>query len=460
MTSRILVVDDDAAILKLINQILKSSGYEVVLAETGEKALALLDDSIYAILLDMKMPKMSGEETLREAKKRFPDLPVIMLTAHGTIRSAVDLIKAGAYDYLTKPIDKNLLLKTLKNGVENYNLKREIASLKSSFDSQYHFRNLIGKSPAMQTVLYLANQVIDSDVSILITGESGTGKEVIARAIHTASNRRNAPFVAVNCAAIPFDLLESQMFGHKKGSFTGAISDQQGKFEQAKNGTILLDEISEMPLALQAKLLRVLQEREFTPLGSAEVIALSARVIATSNRSMKRAIKEGNFRSDLYYRIAVMTINIPPLRERREDIPLFIDHFLTELTKKGHKCKGLTPDTLDFLVNYRWDGNVRQLENVLTRAALVAGDDFIRMEHLPEEILRPMTDPNVIVPPYQLRDEGGAVSREELERQSIERVLKMYNGNVSRAARELKIGRATLYRKMKRYEIDSTESEK
>jgi DNA-binding NtrC family response regulator len=391
----------------------------------------------------LKMRGLKGLDLLEEAKKVTPMTPVIIITAFGTIESAIKAMKMGAYDYVTKPFQMDELLLIVKKALENRLLKKEVTRLKREVEGRYNFHHLIGKSPSMQKIYDLIERISDTSSNVLITGESGTGKELVAKAIHYNGIRKEGPLIAVNCAAIPEGLLESELFGYKKGAFTDAKSDKRGLILEANEGALFLDEITEMPLVLQAKLLRVIEEKEVRPLGDTNPYSFDVRFISTSNRDFKSVIQQGRFREDLYYRLKVIDIALPPLRERREDIPLLVQHFIRKFNdelKKG--VSGITEDTLKILVNYAWPGNVRELENIIQRAITLSRDNMIHPEDLPASLIQG-TDENIL--------ERGLKQRytvDQLEKEYIKKVLLEAGGNKSKAAEILGFDRKTLYRKL------------
>jgi two-component system response regulator PilR (NtrC family) len=371
--SKILVVDDESLMRDFIAESLRSQQYEVSAAENGVKAFELMNNELYDLILtDYKMPKVTGIDILRKAREKMPDCKVVIMTAYGTIEKAVEAMKMGAYDYITKPFGVEEILMLVKRALEFKDLQVENRLLQSELEEKYGYRNIIGESPAMKKVFELIHTVSQSRSTVLITGKSGTGKEIIARAIHYLSPRKNAPFIKTNCAALPTELMESELFGHEKGAFTGAIKRYQGRFERANCGTLLLDEISEMSQVLQAKLLRVLQEREFEPVGSPESVKVDVRIIATTNRDIETQVRNGNFREDLYYRLNVISIHLPTLKERMSDIPLLASHFLDKYNRENGKAiEGVSNDSIDMWMNYDWPGNVRELENTIERAVVM-----------------------------------------------------------------------------------------
>jgi len=461
MTRRayILVVDDEQDFAETVKDFLENWGHEVQTTSTGHDAIEKINLHEYdLVLLDMLMPLMSGLETLKGIKKIDPRLPVVVLTADNRVDTAVKAMKLGAYDYITKPVDWNKLKVVIKNALTMKGLYDEVSRLQSQLREKYRFDEIIGTSPKMQEVYRGLERVIDSDVTVSIRGESGTGKELLARAIHFHGPRRNHPFVVVNCAAIPETLLESELFGHEKGSFTGAITRRIGKFEQAHRGTIFLDEIGEMSKSTQAKILRFLQERKFERVGGSQSIEVDVRVISATNKNLEEEVRKGNFREDLYYRISVYPIFLPPLRERKEDIPALVAHFLEKFNKKlKRKIKAVSPEAMKYLLNYNWPGNIRELENVMERSMLNANGNTLLAEHLPITLITHEEDrfnDQVVV---DLRKAITATREilplEEVEREVFRHALKLTKFNVSLAASQLKVGRTTLYRKMKKYGI-------
>ncbi|MDZ7330459.1 MAG: sigma-54 dependent transcriptional regulator [candidate division KSB1 bacterium] len=445
----ILAVDDDKSISTLVKSILSlEKQYEVTTVINGEACLKYIREQLPdLILMDIQMPGIDGIETLKRVKEFDPRIPVVMMSGHGTIERAVRSMKLGAYDFITKPIDRDRLLITVKNALMTSSLKREVDELKSELKQKYTFKNIIGQSGVMQEVFKAVEKVVDSNVTVLIQGESGTGKELIARAIHYHSKTRaNKPFVAVNCTALPESLLESELFGHEKGSFTGAVGRRIGKFEQANTGTIFLDEVGLMSPTTQAKVLRVLQEREFERVGGTELIKVDVRVISATNKDLEEAMKKGEFREDLYYRISVFPIKLPPLRERKEDIPLLAAHFLKKYNEQENKqIEGISPDALELLMAYNWPGNVRELENAIERAVVLASDNEITPKDLPAAV-RSLGE-------KKLYESDNTLSSwiEKLEEEALRQALLENEGNISKTAKKLGIGRATIYRKAKKY---------
>jgi len=447
--NRILVVDDDTAHRTMLHALIGGWRYEISEADDGSTAVAEVKEKPYdLVLMDVRMLKVSGVEALREIKLFNPAVPVIIMTAYSSVESAVSAIKDGAYDYLTKPLDFDKLKLSLERAMDHIHLKEENRLLKENLGISFDRRNIIGRSPAMARLLETVALVAPSEATVLITGESGTGKELIAGAIHFNSARKEGPFVKINCAAITDTLLESELFGHEKGSFTGADRRKEGRFIQANGGSILLDEISEMPPAMQVKLLRVLQEREITRVGGENAVKTDVRVIAATNRDLKDMVAAGVFREDLYYRLNVVSLNTPPLRERREDIPLIAQTFLDMFAEKNRKkIKGFTPGAMDKIVKYGWPGNVRELMNAIERAVVLARTDYLDEKDLPAiqgdlpEIASLMPEENMNMP------------LEEIEKITILKTLESLKGNKSETARRLGITRRTLHKKLKKYGV-------
>lgn len=386
MKTRILVVDDERSMREMLCILLEREGYEAVEAGSADKALQLFESSVFDLVIsDIQMPGMNGIDLLAHIKKLSPDVPVLMITAFATAEQAVDAIKLGAFHYFTKPFNNDEIRALIRNALEKRDLKQENTLLRQDVQSRDGFCGIIGKSPRMRELFTMIQKVAGSTSSVLILGESGTGKELAARAIHTSSARRSKPFVAVNCGAIPETLIESELFGHKKGAFTGAVADRPGLFEQAEGGTLFLDEIGELPLLLQTKLLRVLQEREFRRVGDSVVRKTDVRVLTASNRDLQEQVASGGFREDLYYRINVVQIVMPPLRERIEDLPLLVEHFFRKFCDKGHCGEVITPAAMKLLMNYTFPGNIRELENVVERS-LILDRDVISEVTLPEQV--------------------------------------------------------------------------
>ncbi len=445
----ILVVDDDPAHRTMLRTLLTGWGYSVLEADDGSTAIEKVHERAFdLILMDIRMIKVSGLQALAEIRSLNPAIPVIIMTAYSSVESAVGAMKGGAYDYLTKPLDFDELRIVMERAMEHRMLKEENRLLRESLGSHFDRRNVIGRSPAMERLLETVAQVAPTEATVLISGESGTGKEMIAGAIHFNSPRKDGPFVKINCAAITETLLESELFGHEKGAFTGAHRQREGRFRQAHGGSLFLDEISEMSLAMQVKLLRVLQEREITRVGGEEVIKVDVRVIAATNKDLLQEIQSGRFREDLYYRLNVVALTVPPLRERREDIPLLAQHFLKVFSEKNNKMiRGFTPQVMDGLVKYGWPGNVRELMNAVERGVVLARSDYLDAEDLPH-ILE-----HASLPGEALSGDGipSGIPLNEVEKATILKTLEMARGNKSEAARRLGITRRTLHKKLKQY---------
>lgn len=447
----ILVVDDDPAHRIMLNSLLKGWGYNISEANDGSEAINIIHEQPFdLILMDIRMIKVSGLQALIEIKSFNPAIPVIMMTAYSSVDTAVDALKNGAYDYLTKPLDFNELRLAIDRAMDHKNLKEENRLLRETLGTRFDRRNIIGRSPVMIKLLETVYQVAPSEANILITGESGTGKEMIAGAIHYNSTKKEGPFIKVNCAAITETLLESELFGHEKGAFTGAYKRKEGLFLQAHKGSIFLDEISEMSLSMQVKLLRVLQEREITRVGGEEVIAINVRVIAATNKDLLQEISAGRFREDLYYRLNVVTLNMPPLMDRKEDIPLIAQHFLKKFCLTNHKeIKGFTPQAMDRLIKYNWPGNVRELMNAIERGVVLSTSDYIDENSLPI-IFNGASSP---ADASNQGDEYPDTSLDKVEKKTILKILDLTNGNKSEAARRLGITRRTLHKKLKAYGV-------
>jgi len=444
---RILVVDDEPNMLGLFKKILEKEGYEVVTALSGEEAFEQLNRESFDLLIsDLKMPGLSGLDLIRKVKELNPTLPCIVLTAFGTIESAVTAMKEGAYDYLTKPVNNDEIRLVVKKAMDMYRLNREVEKLRGNVGLWSGPINIIGRSRPMRDLYRVIQRVSASDTTILVYGESGTGKELVARAIHQQSPRRDRPFVTIDCGALPETLLESELFGHVRGSFTGAVGNKKGLFEEAHGGTILLDEIGDTTASFQSKLLRVLQENEIRPVGSNRTIHVDVRVLAATNKDLKKSVENKTFREDLYYRLAVVPIVIPPLRQRKEDIPLLIDHFIKKYCDRNRTDrKWISPKALRLLTESSWPGNVRELENVIERAVLMSPGAEITTEVL-------FLDQTVEVPGDPLQDVIRSTTA-IVEKEKIAEATQRAHGNRSRAAKLLGISRATLYNKLKRYNL-------
>ncbi|MCD6531225.1 sigma-54-dependent Fis family transcriptional regulator [bacterium] len=437
---RILIVDDETKLGLLLSSALKKAGYEADFVDTAGAALNKIAAGYDVVLTDIRMPSMDGMELLRRIKSEHPEVVVVMMTAHGTVKSAVEAMKAGAYDYLLKPFSTDELLMLVRRIEGELQLAREVEYHRR--EERKRFGELVGQSAAMRRVFDLISRVAPSDATVLILGETGTGKELVARAIHQRSPRAKKPFVAINCAAITETLLESELFGYERGAFTGADRRKPGMFELASGGTLFLDEIAEMPPTLQAKLLRVLQEKVVYHLGGTTPIPVDVRIIAATNKDLKQLVRERKFREDLYFRLAVFPIELPPLRERREDIPLLVENYLA---RRGASAK-VSPEAMELLMGYDYPGNVRELENILERALILSGGKDILPEHLPELEEIPLVENISPVP--------GETTLAELEKKMLLAALEKAGGNKSKAARLLGITRRMLYTRLKKYGIE------
>lgn len=455
---RILVIDDEESMRHMLSIILKKEGYDAVSIEGGQQAIKILEKEDFDfILCDIKMPGMDGLAFLKSLQTPSPKSPapvVIMMSAYGTIDTAVECMRLGAYDYISKPFKADEILLTLKKAEEREKLRRENIRLKEAVQNEYDFKNIIAESRQMLDIFGLVRKVADYNTTVLITGESGTGKELIARAIHYNGSRKDRPFIAVNCGAIPATLLESELFGHIKGAFTDAIKNKNGLFEEAEGGTIFLDEIGELPKELQVKLLRVIQEGELRRVGDSKSKKINVRIIAATARDLTEEIKKGNFREDLFYRLNVVPIKLPPLRERQDDIRLLLKYFTGKYAKKfGKATSGVNDEAMHRLLTYPWPGNVRELENVIERAVILEDGELIRLESLPFA----QEGSAGVYPPLQPAIKAGAAdlsikkAEEELEKELIKKALEMTKGNKTRAAELLEISHRALLYKIKGY---------
>ncbi|MCZ2078547.1 MAG: sigma-54 dependent transcriptional regulator [Bryobacterales bacterium] len=450
---RILVVDDDESLRRVTQVQLQQSGYEVAAAADGNEALAVLERfPADMVITDLKMPGMSGLELLKKIRSETPEIVVIMVTAFGTIENAVEAMRAGAYDYITKPVQIEELRMTVSRALEHLDLQEEVRSLRSSLDKKYGFENILGRSNVLLSVLDMASRAAQSGSTVLIRGETGTGKELLAKAIHFNSPRKEKPFITINCGAIPKDLLESELFGHVKGSFTGAVAHKKGKAEAADGGTLFLDEIGELPPELQVKLLRLLQQGEVEKVGATDTTHVDVRIIAATNRNLQAMIEDGAFRDDLYYRLAVIPLELPALRERPDDIPELVEYFFMRAKEKhGRQDLTLPPALLLYFCGYRWPGNVRELENVLERLVVLSRGPEITLNDLPEVLRRER--PTLEVLHLDLPPQG--ISLEAVEKELILRALQKSNWNQTQAARYLDLSRKTLIYRMEKYNIQS-----
>ena len=489
MSERILIVDDDPVQRRLLDNMVRKFGYEPLIAETGDQATTMLSgpnaERIDCIVLDLVMPDLDGLGVLARLRESSINVPVIVQTAHGGIDNVVSAMRAGAMDFVVKPVGAERLQVSLRNALDKSALEGELARLKRGREGTLTFKDIVTRSPAMQTVLNNAEKAAASHIPVLIEGESGVGKELIARAIHGSSDRRAKPFIAVNCGAIPDNLVESILFGHEKGAFTGATDKHTGKFIEASGGTLFLDEVGELPLPAQVKLLRAIQEGEVEPVGSRKTVKVDVRIVSATNRNLIADVKAARFREDLFYRLHVFPLSVPPLRERAEDIPELVRHFLARFcAEEGKRIRGVSAEALTMLSSHRWPGNVRQLENAVFRAVVLAEGDTIGAQEFPQIAAQltnpptvadvplmpamievspmlsvvpsvaangPHTDPNAVA----LLDSHGEVrALEDIESETIRFAISHYRGQMSEVARRLKIGRSTLYRKLEHLGLD------
>lgn len=453
---KILVVDDEKSMCDFLEIMLNKEGYEVSSTTSGEKALELLDNNLYSMVLtDVKMPAVDGFEVLRKTKEVSPDTVVIMITAYGSPEGAVTAIKEGAYDYITKPFRVEEVKLTIKKSLERSTLIKENIRLRQAVEDRYKFWNLIGKSPKMQRVYELVEKVSQTKANVLITGESGTGKELVAKAVHFNSARKDRSFVTLNCGAIPENLLESELFGHMKGSFTGAIANKRGLLEMAEGGTIFMDEIGELPLPLQVKLLRVIQEREFKRVGGIEDIKVDVRIISASNQDLQQKVAHSSFREDLFYRLNVIQIKIPPLRERKEDIPLLVNHFVRKYSADtGKAIEGISPEALELLLGYNFAGNVRELENMIERSITLETTPMIADRHIRSYLNERMVSKG-IPPTLEIPEEGMDLNKvvEDLEKAFILKALQQTDGVKKKAAEILGMNFRAMRYKLAKYDL-------
>ena len=459
MDRRILVVDDSELICEQLSQLLARPDRRIKVAHDGTTALEWMAERNFSLVLtDLRLPGIDGLDLIREIKNR--DLPVttILMTGHASIDSAVEAMKLGAYDYLTKPIDHVRLEFLVQKALEDRKLQDEVRALRQGLHERYSFHSLFGKSPRMREVFARVARVASSNCTVLIAGETGTGKELVAQALHYNDSSRPGPLVAVNCAALPEPLLESEFFGHEKGAFTGADRQKKGRFEQAKGGTLLLDEIGALPMGMQAKLLRVLQDGTFERVGGGEMIQAEARILAATNVDLAEAVAAGRFREDLYYRLNVVTIELPPLRERIEDLPLLVEHFLGRLVERRFPLKTVSRETLSRLARYEWPGNVRELEHVVEQMVVTTPGPEIEPENLPPQIVSTREEPfgldfDLRRPLQQITDE----LTERIERAYLQRVLEKHRGRIDRCAEHCGLSRRSISEKLRRYRIDKAE---
>jgi len=451
-TPTILVVDDEEKIQKLLKLNLRHDYKVIVSGSVSDAVDHLQNASIDLVLTDLKLPDKDGIAMLQKVKAFDSSIPVVLMTAYGTVENAVEAMKLGAYDYLLKPVKMKEMVVTVQKALSYRTLLTENIRLKHELEGIYNFKNMVCASPQMQKIMALVKQVADSKATVLIQGDTGTGKEMIANMIHLSSDRASRPLVPINCSAIPEELIESEFFGHEKGAFTSAVAKKQGKFELAHGGTLFLDEISEMPISLQPKLLRALEDQCFTRVGGIVPIQVDVRIIAATNRDLKIDVESGRFRKDLYYRLKVISIKIPPLRERREDIAPLVDFFIKKHVSDAHgKISGISSEALSIMENYNWPGNVRELENVILRAMVLVKNGSIEIEHLPDELIG-------IVPLNIMNNEDLKLAKKkakqkaalEIEKQFVANVLKGSGGNISKAAREISMDRRQFQAMMKR----------
>jgi len=442
---RVLLIDDDVNICKVLSHQLRKNGMEVDTANSGQEGLTLFSEKEYDIVLtDIQMPDMTGIEVLRHIRRENRQVVIILITAYGSVENAIEACRLGADDYITKPFGHEQLMFVIEKAVRLRELQQENLQLRQELVGKYRFDNMVARSSRMEDVLQMAGRVAQSDATVLILGESGTGKELLARAIHYNSPRKDKPFITVNCPSIPDNLLESELFGHVKGAFTGAVKDRKGKFKLADNGTIFLDEIGDLRGEVQAKLLRVLQEHEFERLGDSRPVKVNVRVLAATNKDLQKLIEEGQFREDLYYRLSVFPITIPPLRERNEEIPFLVDFFLRRYAPDRQLV--MDPEALEILQQYHWPGNIRELENVIERAVILASGNRISTVHLPSHLFSGQITPGKeVTPPAE-----EVLSLEEIERNAIQLALEKVGGNRTRAAQLLKIPRHVLLYRLKK----------
>lgn len=452
----VLIVDDEKNYPLILSAVLEEEGFEALMANSGPQALEIMNHAdVDLVLTDMKMPTMDGIELLENIKAKDPELPVIMMTAHGTVDKAVEAMQKGAYSYILKPFDNDRLILYVNKAIDMFRVVKENRRLRNQVKSKYRFDNIIGKSRAMQDVFEIIKKIAPASATVLIDGENGTGKELVAKSIHFNGPRRDKPFVAVNCSALAETLLESELFGHEKGAFTGAVATKKGRFELADGGTLFLDEIGELSPNLQVKLLRVLQEKTFERVGGTKSISVDVRILAATNKNLKAEIQKGAFREDLFYRLNVLHLVMPPLRDRKEDIRLLVDHFVG---KYAHERKGLVPvagvaqDVERLLYDYSWPGNVRELENVIERAMIMCPEDTIRVSDLPKYFASHASNTLHIdgIPATAKLNETLAM----VEKTMIERALKLSGNIQTRAAKLLGIGKSGLNQKIKKFKLD------
>ncbi len=448
----ILLADDDVNLRRVLEFQLDEAGYNVLTAQDGAEALDVFTkDDFDCVITDLRMPKLSGLELLEKIKALNAEIPVIVITAFGEVETAVTAMKAGAFDYINKPFNRDEILLTLERALNFSETNRENRQLRELVDKEFRLDNIIGDSGAMRAVLNVVGRVSRSDATVLITGESGTGKELVAKGIHFSGKRKDKPFIPINCAAIPESLIEAELFGYKRGSFTGATADTKGKFETADCGTLFLDEISQMPIVLQPKLLRVLQEQEIVRIGESNPRKINVRIIAATNQNLEKMVEGGTFREDLYFRLAVVPVSIPPLRTRREDIPLLINHFFRRAKEKhGFESLKMTREVINVLSNYLFPGNVRELENLIERMVVLSDGENLTLLDVPEYTSKPLQIFGRVK--FELPAEN--ISLDEVEGEIIRYALDMHNGNQSQTARYLGITRSALIYRMQKFGFD------
>jgi two-component system response regulator PilR (NtrC family) len=450
---QLLIVDDEQNIRETLGILLRREGFNVTLAGNGAEALDILQERDFDLIVtDMRMPHLSGIELLRKLREQGNDVAVIVVTAFSSMEQAIEAMKLGAYDYITKPFKNDEIRLVVKNALERKHLKDENRQLKQQLGQRFSFKNLIGNSPAMQRVVSLLERVAPSQANVLITGESGTGKEVVAQAIHHNSSRKDHPFVPINCGAIPENLLESELFGHEKGAFTGADRRKEGLFESAHEGTLFLDEIGELPMGMQVKLLRVLQEREFRRVGGTENVPLDIRLIAATNQDLEKMLQQGTFREDLYYRLNVVPLELPALRERTSDIPLLINFFFNQRT--GQDRLPIASDALKFILEYEWPGNIRELENFVERCIVLGWEGQVGVAELPAQIRRTGNKPNCSGPNFSEEGMDLDFYLAEIEKKAILRALELSGGNRTKAAELLRVSFRSFRYRLKKIGID------
>jgi len=449
MKANILVIEDDPSLRRIMQLRMDHNGFTVRCAATGEEGIEMLEGEPFDLVLtDLMLPGVSGLDVLKYVKSHHPTAPVIVLTAFGTVETAVEAMKSGAFDYLTKPVDNEELYLAVNRALETARLREEVGNLRISVSRKFGFENILGHSPKLLHVLDVAARAAQSDATVLINGETGTGKELLAKAIHFNSPRSAKPFVAINCGAIPRDLLESELFGHVKGSFTGAIAHKKGRLEMADGGTLFLDEIGEMPPELQVKLLRVIQEREIDKIGSNMPQKIDVRIVAATHRNLLNMVEDGAFREDLFYRLAVIPLELPPLRERAVDIPTLVEFFFARAKEKNRRANlQLAPELMSYFSAYRWPGNIRELENIMERIVVLAEGPMVRLTDLPGSLTAVAPKDNAM----QIDMPETGISLENVERDLIRRALEKYDWNQSQAARYLDISRKTLIYRMEKH---------